>query len=51
MHDSTHVNVNAYVICSVSGYSVRFTMITLEKTVTVNKMCLVKIASDFFLDI
>lgn len=36
-----------------SGCSVRFTVIILEKTVSVslNKMCLVKIASNFFLDI
>lgn len=53
LHDSTHVNVNAYVIYSVSGCSVRFTMVTLEKTVsvTLKEMCLVKIASNSFLDI
>lgn len=53
LHDSTHVNVNAYVIYSVSGCYVRFRMITLEQTVsvTLSKMCLVKIASNFFLDI
>lgn len=52
LHDSTHVNINAYVIYTVSGCSARFTMIMLEKTVsvTLNKMCLVKIASNFFLD-
>lgn len=50
MHDSTHVNVIAYVIDAVWGCYARFTAIMLERTVfdTLNKMCLVKIASNFF---
>lgn len=50
MHDSTHVNVIAYVIYGVQGCYARFTVITLGKTVsdTLNKMGLVKIASNFF---